>query len=141
MLLEKLAIQFTEKFPEQAFSFGEKNNAARLVIPAKHAEFGDIEIEQEGEELILVAGHLTHVHFASYNNELSPAETYTAILDEILDFLDNVFNDRVVFWSVHRSGGGCYVVDADNDWSKSKLEGNEFVWSGPLASKMQLARS
>ncbi|TAG78340.1 MAG: hypothetical protein EAZ21_12950 [Betaproteobacteria bacterium] len=141
MLLQKLAIRFSEKFPDQTFRLGEKNNAARLVIPAKNSEFGDIEIEQEGEELILVAGHLTHVHFASYDNELSPAEKYTTIVDEILEFLDAVFNDRVVFWSKHRSGGGCYVVDADHDWSKSELEGNEFVWSGPLVSKLQLGRS
>jgi hypothetical protein len=131
MILEKLAVRFAATFPEQDFGFTTEQSGEKLVIPPKHADFGLVEITEEGDELILFAGNFTHGHFASYNDALSPNEKANEIIDDITDFLAAMFEDQVVFWGSNQKGGGWYRIDIDSELLPQENNSDEFLWSGP----------
>jgi hypothetical protein len=131
MMLEKLLADLVRKFPEQQCRI-EKEPTPRLVIPPKYVEFGEIEITQEGDELILVAGKFTHSHFACYAERVSADEKVMDIIDNVADFLSATFADQVIFWGGHRQTGGWYRIDLDGDSQLRTDNGDQFLWSKPV---------
>jgi hypothetical protein len=54
------------------------------------------------------------------------------ISENVADFLEKLFSDKVVLWGSHKGGGGWRVVDPDTvDIRKHE---KEYVWSGPRQS-------
>src|SRR4051794_22452878 len=78
------------------------------VFPAVHPEVGDIEIYDDGNELTVVAGNFTHGHFSNYDDSLSDDQKADAIVEAVLDFLENLFADRFILWGSRKEGGGWY---------------------------------
>jgi hypothetical protein len=128
MISTILIPKLQERFPER----GLRINAAPspcAVFPAIHPEVGDIEIYDDGDELTVVAGNFTHGHFSNYDEGLSAEEKASAISDEVLGFLRDLFADQIVLWGSHQGSGGWFKR---GEYSEYKGDAQEYVWSGPL---------
>jgi hypothetical protein len=105
---------------------GAPHEEAAVVFLAAHRDVGDIEIQDDGNELTVTVGKFTHTHFANYDEGISDSERAERIVNDLVAFLEDVFADRVEFFGSHRTGGGFRPRGAE---SGSDL----YVWSGPIA--------
>jgi len=119
-----------KKFPGCGIADTSSSNPC-YTFPAKHSEFGDILIYDDGDEITLCAGNLTHSHFSNYE-DISEEEKKLAISEDVVRFLTEVFSDRVVFFT-QRNSGGWHAIDP-NSPDRERHE-HEFVWSGPLIKR------
>ena len=128
MLTEKLIPCLREKFPNRNIRFGTPPEPV-AIFPAIHPDVGDVKIHDDGDELTLIAGNFTHGHFSNYDSSLMKAEKEQEIVEQILEFLERLFDDQIVMFGSHRGRGGWY------DRGEAAMnDANEpaYVWSGPL---------
>jgi hypothetical protein len=104
------------------------------VFPAIHPAVGDISIRDDGTELTVYIGNFTHLHFAYFEDDLSPEQKAHCIVEGVVQFLEDIFADRVIMWGSHRDGGGLSTHGspgyAELRSPRTRLE--RYVWSGPL---------
>ena len=99
------------------------------TFAASHSEFGDLVIHDDGHEATLVLGTLTHTHIdAQYSRHASKGADQ-ALTEEVLEFLEDLFADRIVVWCVPGKSGGYYYVNRRP--AHVPKDAKAFVWSGP----------
>jgi hypothetical protein len=64
MLLEILIKNLESQFPSLNFVVDEENYL--VIIPSLHEEIGNIEIQDDGTEMIVFVGHFTYWHVGCY---------------------------------------------------------------------------
>jgi hypothetical protein len=128
MLGEKLIPKLQRRFGDRNLRVGSPPSPC-AVFPAAYPEFGDIQIYDDGDELTLVAGNFTHGHFSNYDENLSVEQKSEAITDAVVQFLEQVFADEVVFWGSHEAAGGWHKRGESSEWQGGA---EEFAWSGPI---------
>jgi len=101
------------------------------VFPAIHTQVGDVVISDDGYEVTLEAGNFTHSHFSNYNHNLSEAQRCEQIAEDVAQFLEELFTDRVVLWGSHASSGG-WFPRGERSSGLFRAHGELYVWSGPL---------
>lgn len=126
MIADTLLPLLQNRFPGQGI-IGGNHSEPCITFPAKHAEVGDIQIYDDGDEITLVVGKFTHGHFSNYD-DIPEGEKERIIAEDVADFLEKLFTDQVVLWGSHQGGGGWRVLEAD---TPKKAGRNEYVWSGP----------
>jgi hypothetical protein len=99
------------------------------TFPGLHPGIRRLSIYDEGHELTVCIDHLTHTHFAEYDESISKAERERRIVESVLEFLDDLFADRIAVWGQHNLGGGWYNVARGGLLCPPDVP--EFVWSGP----------
>jgi hypothetical protein len=130
MLLETIARKLKSEFPSLNFAVDEENHL--VVIPPLYEEYGNIEIEDDGDEFIVIVGKFTHWHFGHYREDLSEIERAETISDDVIDFLRKIFDDKIAMWGSHKGGGGFMSRD-DLQSNGSELEKHQkWLWSGPF---------
>lgn len=127
MLIDVLLRILEKRFPGKGI-LGTNSDEPCITFHAKHPDFGDILILDDGEEVTIIAGNFTHGHFSNYDN-IPQNEKEEIIAENVAGFLELVFSDQVIFWGTHKSVGGWHVLGAD-PLPRRKHEG-DFVWSGP----------
>jgi hypothetical protein len=127
MIRDFLLPLLTERFPGR-FIAAEPGVEPCVTFPAKHSQVGDVQINDDGDEITLIAGRFTHGHFSNYD-EIPVEEKEKVIAEDVADFLDKLLSDQVVLWGSHEGGGGWRVVDAAS--SDKPKRRSEYVWSGP----------
>jgi hypothetical protein len=115
-----------ERFPHRGLRF-ESRPVPCAVFPAVHPDVGDIQVCDDGDEVTVYAGKFTHGHFSNYD-EISGPEKRRIISEDVVEFLDAVFTDQVIFWGSHGGGGGWHRLDFG---PCEDPEPGEYVWSGP----------
>lgn len=128
MLAEMLIPKLEQRFSGRGLR-SDVSGRPCAVFPSVHPDVGDIAIYDDGHELTLEAGEFTHSHFANYDSSLSPHAKAVDIVDAVMDFLDDLFADRVVLWGGHERSGGWYRGDASEFCPPDE---QLYVWSGPL---------
>jgi hypothetical protein len=119
-----------ERFPDRAFRRGHAPTEV-AVFPAAHPEFGDLVIHDDGHEATIV-GTLTHTHIDARHSRHAVEGSDRAIVEEVLEFLDDLFADRIVVWCVPgKSGGYCYVGGKSDHVPR---DAKVYVWSGPFTA-------
>ena len=120
-------------FPEAAMQI-EDHSEARVVFPAKHPSVGDLIIQDDGEELTLFVGSITHRHFCSTNLSASPEVQAEQIAFEVTAYLRQLFADQIEFFGTGRSGGArARSGKKRGPISKFLFGKKSYVWSGPLS--------
>ena len=116
----------------------DRRSAARSGrgVPGTHRAIRGVSIFDDGHELTVVIDDLTHGHFAEYDDGLPEAERERRIVDSVVEFLDDLFADRVAVWGQQNVGGGWYRVDLSESGVPAGIA--EFVWSGPRTKKARL---
>lgn len=99
-----------------------------VVFPAAHPDFGDIEVEDSGNELTITFGRFTHCHIDNYDSHISASERAERIAEECVSLLEEVFADRVEFFGSHRDGGG-FTAEVGGAAPDTSV----FRWSGPVS--------
>ena len=130
MIRDFLLPLLTQRFPGR-FVTAEPGVEPCVTFPAKHPQVGDVQINDDGYEITLVAGKFTHGHFSNYD-DIPVAEKEKKIAEDVADFLDKLLSDQVIFWGSPKGGGGWRVVDSTS--SDKPKHRNEYVWSGPRNS-------
>lgn len=104
-----------------------------MIFPCVHPEFGDIAIYDDGNEITVFVGNFTHTHFPNYDEELSDSERAANIAEDVMEFLEDVFADRIEFYgSQSAMGGWRFRKDKPRGFLARALFGGRYVWSGPL---------
>lgn len=116
-------------FPGLRMQIEEDSNPT-LVIEPMFPEFGPLEIIDDGDELTVMAGNFTHGHFSCYDDGLSVEEKAEEIADRTVEFLKDVFSDKVIFWCRPNHSGGWYTVEDAEGGLQPRYGENQAVWSG-----------
>ena len=133
-LWQKLKPKLLARFPDRGLLLHEGKETV-ASFPAAHPEVGDLRIDDDGDELTISVGQLTHGHFAPRSYETPAHEKEEELIERVLEFVDEVFHDRIEFWTAEKCGGwhprGEEPLAAGPNMRR-------FVWSGPVTppSKM-----
>ena len=107
---------------------------ALVIFPAKHPEVGDLVVQDDGDELTVVLGSITHRHFGSQDPQLGPNEQAQQIAAEVTEYLRGMFADEIEFYGNGSKGGARKRSDKERGFlSKFLLGRRTFLWSGPVA--------
>jgi hypothetical protein len=121
-----------ERFPERVFREGDTGTEI-ATFQAAHPGFGDLVIHDDGYEATIVFGTLMHTHVDAHYSRHAALGHERAVVEEVLDLLDDLFADRIVVWCVPEKSGGYYHAGGDSD--HVPREAKVFVWSGPFRSE------
>jgi hypothetical protein len=128
-LAEMLISQLVARFPNRGLRIHEGKEPV-ASFPAAHPKVGDLRIDDDGGELTISIGQLTHGHFTSQDNAPQSQEKEEDLIERVMEFLDKVFNDQIEFWSAGKAGGWHARGEKPiGTWPKRR----RFVWSGPLS--------
>jgi hypothetical protein len=130
MISDSLIPKLQQRFPSRGLKVGAPPQPC-ATFPAIHPEVGDVVISDDGYELTLEAGNFTHSHFSNYDNSLSETQKAERIAEDVSQFLEELFADRVILWGSHAGSGGWYPRDAEPSELFSG-HGELYVWSGPI---------
>jgi hypothetical protein len=126
MLLKMITRKLESEFSSLRFITDEVNHL--VTIPSIHDEFGSIEIQDDCNELIVIVGNFTHWHASCYTEDLSEKEKAEEIVDDVINFLHDIFNDKIVIWGSHKGGGG-FVYRDDLQGEEAHLDKDKkWVW-------------
>lgn len=128
-----LVPKLQNRFPERRFELYPEESRF-LVYPCEHPDVGDLEIFDDGNEVTVLIGRFTHAHFDCYDKGVSESEKVTRICDDVVDFLEELFADRLELYGSHSRGGGCRAIRGKKRGvlSRALFGRDSFVWSGPL---------
>jgi hypothetical protein len=125
---EKLIPRLLARFSDSGLRVHEGRQPA-ASFPAAHPEVGDLCIDDDGDELTITVGELTHGHFTPKDYRLPSQEKQEDLIERVMEFLDKVFADQIEFWSAGRAGGWhARGEEPLGQWRNRR----RFVWSGPL---------
>jgi hypothetical protein len=130
MLIETVVRKLEADLSSLQFFVDEKKHA--IVIPPVREGFGSIKIEDDGDELFVVVGNFTHWHAGCCSEELSNEEKIEAIAEDIVEFLDDLVNDKIILWGSHQGAGGFFYREHLQDWTSQARTDRKWLWSGPL---------
>jgi hypothetical protein len=119
------------EFPEVKFTLDKGKHL--ISIAPKHPDVGSIDIQDDDDEITVFIGNFTHWHVGCYEDKLSETQKAKSIAEDIAEFLQNLFDDKIIMWGCHEKGGGFYVKgNKPNSKSWLGTQHKEWVWSGPV---------
>lgn len=137
MIRDVLVPTLEARFPGRSMRLGRAAEAT-IIFPAMHPGVGDVSIWDDGDEVTVAVGDITHGHFNPYDGSLTDTQVAQNVTEMVIDFLDALFTNRVVLWcSKDRRSGGWRVMDQPVTTAPLDLTGDVFVWSRPLAEGSQ----
>ncbi|MBL4783612.1 MAG: hypothetical protein JKX92_15375 [Porticoccaceae bacterium] len=133
MLLDVMIEKLNEDFPLLEFSTNKDKGV--ISIPAKNNEVGGVDIQDDTYELTVYLGKFSHWHVGSFEETINEKEKAISIAKDISEFLNDLFNEKIILWGSSERGGGFYHVD-EKPKSKSWLNAQhkEWTWSGEKIS-------
>jgi hypothetical protein len=129
MIAEYLLPKLQQRFPNRGLKAGVPPEPC-AAFPAAHPEVGNIEICDDGDELTVYVGELSHGHFSNYDDNLTADQKAEIIAEKVAEFLEDLFADRIVIWRSFGGSGGWYHVG--HAGLAKIIPKTKFVWSGPM---------
>ena len=87
-------------------------------------------VADDGDEATLFIGELTHLHFDCDAGEAAPE---TRVTNEVLEFLEELFADRMLIWKSRTTGAdGSMPIEDARFFAGIKRDDLTYVWSGPV---------
>jgi hypothetical protein len=132
MIRDLLISQLKERFPKLGFSFDEPPKpVASLQSPC--LALGELQILDDGDEATVYFVSATHGHFGCYDETLDAEQREKQIVEDVVEFLDSVFKDRVVIWrALGGMAGGWRVLKPDESAPAPSALRKQFLWSREL---------
>ncbi len=130
MIRDVLIPELQKRFPERGLQIDTTSNRI-AAFPAALAEVGKVIIYDDGEEATVMIEHITHGHFNPYNPALSQDEVDRQVSEDVTDFLEALFEDKILLWvSPSRHAGGWQRIDSGLAEHPVVPEpGHYYVWS------------
>ncbi len=129
VLSSLLLSSLRERYPNRGLVISEASGPC-AAFPGIHPGIRGVSVYDDGDELTVVVDDLTHGHFAVYEDNVPEAERGERIVGEVVEFLDDLFSDRMVVWGIADVGGGWYRRVEDRSYVHAGA--TEYLWSGPL---------
>lgn len=119
-----------DRFSERNYIIGSAPEPI-AIFPAECKEIGDLSIYDDGTEATVLIRNITHHHINPYDEKLSEIEKAEWIVASVIDFLENLFLDRMLLWSIDqgRSGGGWFEIEENPSSDEIPPKADVFVWS------------
>lgn len=131
MISEHLFPLLEQCFPDLGMTM-QTEPCPTAVFPPVHPDIGPVTVSDECDEITIEIGGFTHNHYNRFGFDLSERERVLAITEDVLDFLQQLFNDRVLLYRNTREVyGGCRVLGPDEDIPPAGKGVEYFLWSGP----------
>jgi hypothetical protein len=130
VLLETLVRSLESQFSSLRFVVDEEKHM--VIIPSIHEEVGSIKIEDDCNELIVIVGNFTHWHAGCYEKDLSDEGRAAVIVEDVINFLHDLFNDKIVMWGSRQGRGGFMYVDELQSQTSHTDKPQKWLWSGLL---------
>lgn len=141
MIRDVLLPALQQHFPGRGLQINPDSNPI-ATFPAAHAAVGAVTVWEEGVEATVIIEHLAHSHFSLDEPNLSHTEIDRQITENVVDFLEALFQDRVLFWiSSDQNAGGWHRLDLMAETPLLSREGSHYVWSGPIADLAAFAKN
>jgi hypothetical protein len=133
-LSQRLLPVLRERFPGCGMVEGQHPDSPCAAFPGLHNGIRQVAVYDDDSELTVVLDDLTHGHFSDYDCSGAEADREQRIIDAVVEFLNDLFADRVAVWGQHATGGGWYKVSVD----EPRFDRGQpaFLWSGPLAQPL-----
>lgn len=132
MISEHLIPMIQDRFPNLGSRERNKGNHV-FTFPPKIEEYGPVQIYDDEDEVTVYLGRFTHGHFSNYEEGLTMEEKERKIAEDVIHFLEALFDDRVLAWGSHSGMGGWKIVE---DGSHKKLMFREtYAWSGNIEER------
>ncbi len=136
MIRDKFLPLLQQKYPNERVLVSPASGPI-VVFPAKHSDVGELEIWDDGDEATISIGEITHGHFNPYKPELNQDEIDTEVTEMVLDFLEDMFADRILLWKARKGGsGGWQQLDFTEPLMEQSKDADYYVWSGPYGQVM-----
>ena len=135
MLRDKLILLLEEKFGPGSFTSGID---PRLIVtfPPVHNEVGELRVFDDGNEIIVEIGEITHGHFSSMNAAATKEEAEQEVVANVIDFLEDLFAGKYILWRTKQRGAGGWkhidTLSQDDKVPRIEIDAIYFTWSGPL---------
>ena len=140
MIAQTLLAALRTHFPNRELQLGTPPEPV-ITLPAQHPSVGNISLWDDGDEVTLEIGDITHGHFARYDAS-NPDERAQALSEQVIAFLDLLFADQVVLWKACSGSGGWQVLDAAHPFTyQVPADTQFFLWSGPKTLDEIVART
>ena len=129
MIREILLPALRAQFSDRGLRAGDSPNTI-AVFPAAHDAVGDLTVLDDGDEATIFVGTITHLHFDGDSS--SKPNVDERITDEVVSFLAELFDDRILLWKSRSPAhdGAMPRSDAKN-FSGIGSSDLTYVWSGP----------
>jgi hypothetical protein len=142
-LRTKVLVELERAFPGQ-FAPGPSNERLIATFAGAHPLVGDVCIWDDGTEVMIAVGTITHLHIddsdAPIREQPTPAEQAPedAIASEVVAWLRDLFSDEILLWCSSRfpGTGGYQRFPEDAEWSILGPEDQTFRWSGPIQNPL-----
>lgn len=131
MIRDHLLPALASRFPDRFFVIGTFPDAD-VTLPFPYEKIGPLEISDDGDEVTVFIGEVTHGHFGCYEESYSEEEMHRQIVENVMDFLDDLFADRVVLFRALGGRTGGWRTLASDQQPKRFWFGEQFLWSRPL---------
>lgn len=128
-LLQTMIDKMKTELPEVKFTLDKGKHI--ISIAPKHPDVGSIDIQDDNDELTVCIGNFTHWHVGCYEDELSEIQKAKSIAGDVAEFLQKLFDDKIIMWGGKTSGGFYekgHKLNSKSWWGKQH---KEWVWSGP----------
>jgi len=133
-LSQKLIPRLLARFPDRGLRVQDGKQPV-ASFPAAHPDVGDLHIDDDGVELTISVGQLTHGHFFPRNYQgpsVKPSEKdEEEVIERVMKFLGEVFADQIEFWTAD-GGGGWHPRGKQPLVQRANMR--RFVWSGPVTA-------
>ncbi len=137
---EVLLATLTEQFSDHGLRAG-SGLGAIAVVPAKHPDVGEVIVEDTGiatnVSAIVTVGDIIVSHFTNYDSHLDGPERAKRLTTDVVRFLRQLFDDRLLFWRSTDGRNAGWRERGDLAFSEPLVLDNRiyrlYVWSGPMA--------
>ena len=102
------------------------------TIQAAHPDVGDVLIYDDEDEATVFVGDITHNHYNPYDETLSQEQVDNAVTEDVIEFLEALFRDKILMWKTGRGGGGSTHIEHEENIDKIVENNKAFLWSGPI---------
>lgn len=134
MLRDVLVPALEAAFPDQPMRLSDPPQPI-ATFPGACPEVGCVQVFDDGDEATVVIENVTHHHVDCYDQALSESARFRRMATDVVEFLRELFADRVLLWSRDQGrGGGGWQRTFEGEIPKNVPEdADTFVWSRRLA--------
>ncbi len=132
--LSELGKLCVELVPQRFAKTGCSVDIARnpiIKFAAAHPDVGDLTVYDDGEDLTIYVGDITHVHFGCYEDDWSEDRKRLAIVDDVSHFVREVITEEIELFKTSFAGGFA---------PRGEGKGLVLVWTGPLRDDRRARR-
>jgi len=121
-----------DRFGCSAFHSGDAAEEI-AIFPAAHPDVGDVVVSDDGDEITVTVGSISHGHFNAF--DLSPDQAAQRIAEDVADFIESLFAGRVLLWKNRQGSSGGWDTVAEGETPTRRANVFNYLWTGPIAAQ------